>query len=49
MISADLLCDSCRLSALIGHGLDCTLDTADHMVKGCCDWPFTSSCDQLCP
>ncbi|CAI9586883.1 unnamed protein product [Staurois parvus] len=26
-----------------------SLDTADHVVKGCCDWPFTTSRDQLCP
>ncbi|CAI9544540.1 unnamed protein product [Staurois parvus] len=19
------------------------------MVKGCCNWPFTTLCDQLCP
>ncbi|CAI9542783.1 unnamed protein product [Staurois parvus] len=22
---------------------------ADHVVKGRCDWPFTTSRDQLCP
>ncbi|CAI9532924.1 unnamed protein product [Staurois parvus] len=26
-----------------------SLDTADHVVKGRCDWPFTTSRDQLCP
>ncbi|CAI9539982.1 unnamed protein product, partial [Staurois parvus] len=24
-----------------------SLDTADHVVKGRCDWPFTTSRDQL--
>ncbi|CAI9590480.1 unnamed protein product, partial [Staurois parvus] len=26
-----------------------SLDMADHVVKGPCDWPFTTSRDQLCP
>ncbi|CAI9572536.1 unnamed protein product [Staurois parvus] len=45
MIGADPCSDNCRFSAVISV----SLDTADHVVKGRCDWPFTTSRDQLCP
>ncbi|CAI9622761.1 unnamed protein product [Staurois parvus] len=59
MIGPDPRSDNCQFSAreesaaknrhLHFPVISVSLDTADHVVKGRCDWPFTTSRDQQCP